>query len=182
MTEKRLTTRQWQAWDSLLRWCCFVGFATVGMATIGLAVLAQPLASYFNNQEALRLHEQAIDDLIELRDQQGRLLANSNHPSVVERVAIQHLKYQSAQSARAEKVNLPDSWPDLTRAVEQVKQAGIKEDKNHPGQYLIHVLANRNQSQWMLFVLGSVLVVISLLAFSTPTSTTPRKSTKTPIV
>ncbi|MCH7923901.1 MAG: hypothetical protein IIC51_00055, partial [Planctomycetes bacterium] len=57
----------------------------VAMATIGLAALAEPLAQYLSDQELLRQHEQVVADLVELQHQQAQLLANSNHPAVVER-------------------------------------------------------------------------------------------------
>ena len=167
MTKNRLTARQWRAWDCFLRWCYFVCFATLAMAVIGLAVLAQPLAQYFNDQEALRVYKQAISDLIELRDQQAQLLANCNHPAVIERVAIHHLKYQSAPVARSENLRLTDSWFDLERAVAGVEKTELEADVQLLGCWLIQPLADQPHSQWLLFLLGSALVVISMIFFCT---------------
>ena len=178
MAQSKLTDWQWQAWDYFLRRCYFVGFAVVAMATIGLAVLAEPLAQYISDQDSLRLQEQKVADLVELQRQQGQLLANSNHPAVVERVAIHHLKYQSAQAARSESLSLTGSWQDLDNAVDDMVLVSQDEAKTQiPGQWFILALADQPKSQWLLFALGSTLVVISMIFFCTPK---PSFSQKTP--
>ena len=168
--------RQWQAWDCFLRRSYFVCFATIAMATIGLAVLAEPLAQYDNDCQTLRLHEQVVADLLQLQHQQARLLANSDLPAVVERVAIHHLKYQSALVARSESLRLTDSWFGLEKALAGVEKATLETDVPLPGRWLIQTLADQPQSQWLLFLLGSAMVVISMIFFCTPKTSSPENS------
>ncbi len=160
------------ALDGLLRLISFTCLSLVAMGAIGLSVLADPLTQYFQDQALIQNQKALVADLEDLREQQDRLLANANHPSVIERVAINQLNYQTLDEAGAEQIALADSWPDLQRAIaladnKSTSQATV----GYSYLNFIQTLSTQPLSKDLLMLFGSVLVVICLTFFHRPRPT-----------
>ena len=143
---------------------CFAAVGTAGMATIALALLTESWATYQGDRVLMATQERRIEILKDLHAQQQELLANSQNPSVVERVAISNLKYQPAHAATCEQLDLPPAWPTLQEALAQIE---IEAPAPEPTRWqrLAQSLADQPRQRTLLMLFGSVLVVISLTFF-----------------
>ncbi|MBN1846288.1 MAG: hypothetical protein JW810_11435 [Sedimentisphaerales bacterium] len=143
---------------------CFFVLSSVGMGAIGLALLARPAARYLAERRSLTLQQQWLDDLRILHAQQQELLGNLDNPSVLERAAVNNLKYEPAEMSGRPRETLPPAWPELEKAL---TEAGRRpEPPAKPGwQTFIETLAVRGETQLILAILGAALVVVSLSCF-----------------
>ena len=143
----------------------FLLFGTVGMAAIGLAVLSPAVAGYFSDKAVIQASQDRIESLQELQRQQAELLANMDHPAVIERSAISNLHYRSSQEANSELVPLPAVWDELENALERIeKPDGEPEIRYY--QRLAETLCERPPYRIILLIVGSALVIVSLSCFN----------------
>ena len=169
MTGRKMQNSTYDPLDHFLRMVLFSVMTSIGMAGMGLAFLAQPFSQYMSDRQKLADHEQALDNLEKLYDQQEVLLANAESPAVAERIAINHFRYQPIQAALGQTEPLHSTWPELTHAVSLAAIDTLEIKDRHeplPFQNFITTLAAQPNSQNLLALFGAILVLISLTFFS----------------
>jgi hypothetical protein len=168
MTGRKTQDSTYDPLDHFLRMVLFVVMTSIGMAGMGLAFLAQPLSQYMSDRQKRADHEQAIENLEKLVDQQEALLANAESPAVAERIAINHYRYQPIQAALGQTEPLQSAWPELTHAVSLAATDTLEIKDRYeplPFQKFTMTLAAQPKSQNLLALLGAILVLISLTFF-----------------
>jgi hypothetical protein len=146
------------------RWLCFMILATVGMGAIGLSILAEPVATYYADQASVAAHQKRLDSMRQFNGQLEELLQNAGQPAVVERAAINNLRYIPEEALIAKGESMPKMTPRLEKALTKVTQA--EEMKAGDEQQFFETLASHHVEQTLLLVLGSGLVVVSLTFFN----------------
>ncbi len=149
----------------LVRLLCFVFLSTAGMASISLAILAAPVADYYADQKLMAFQQKRFEKLQKIYNDREELLGNINYPGVIERAAVNQLRYQPIQSAYAEPQPLPKVWPELENALAGIEQTATIQ-KQPFLQNTAEALAERPSSRFLLFAIGSGLVLLSLTCFN----------------
>ena len=149
----------------LVRLLCFVFFGTAGMASISLAILAAPLSDYYADQKLLEFQQKRFEKLRKTHADREELLGNINYPGVIERAAVNQLHYQPLQAAHTEPQPLPKVWPELEIALTNTYQTATSQ-KQPLLQSTAAALAEKPSSRFLLFAIGSGLVLLSLTCFN----------------
>ena len=172
--------------DRFARFVCFIVFSTAGMGAIGIAMLAEPLANYYSDRDIILSHQQSIENLEKLRDQQAELLKNLDNPSVWQRAAVGNYNLDPASGEPADPTDptdptdpidptsqakltnppeLPIISPELQRALDKVSQ---QPSRTQPSRLkaATKILAANTIYQIMLFLSGAALVILSLTCFT----------------
>jgi hypothetical protein len=148
------------------RWLCFMVMATAGMVGIGVSILAEPLAGFYADEAAVRAHQKRLENLKQLNGQLGELLQNAGQPAVIERAAINNLRYIPEDAVSSKTDPLPRTSPALEKALKKISQPPkVQSDST---QEFFETLATHPTEQTMLLVLGSGLVVVGLTFFNRP--------------
>ena len=129
-------------------------------------VLAQPLAQIFSDRESIRSHTENIEKLNMLKAQQQELLSNADHRVIVERAAINHLNYRSAEAALGDQISLSGSWPGLESALAGVYSTDDPGGASTGYERWVQSLAAKPAHQDLLLILGCALAVVSLVFFN----------------
>ena len=154
--------------ERFLRFVCFFVFSTVGMGAIGIALLAGQLANYYADRDIILTHQQRIENLEKLRDQQAELLKNLDNPSVWQRAAVGNYNYDQTQDDPAN----PTNPPDLPIISDELQKILDKIDQQHPTaqpsrlQRAVETLAAQTTYQILLLVSGAALIILSLTCFT----------------
>ncbi|MBN2211230.1 MAG: hypothetical protein JW709_07525 [Sedimentisphaerales bacterium] len=142
----------------------FVICCTIGMGAIAASLLSQPVSRYYADQRALQLQQERFDSLQRIYDQQKELLANTDNPLVIERVAVNCLQYRPALVAAAGPGPTLPELPDYMKtAVRQVRQKKLPPPSSL--QRWADALAARSEARSMLLLLGAGLVLIAMSCF-----------------
>jgi hypothetical protein len=166
MEENTQITPQTDWVDRFGRWLCFMVMATAGMGGIGVAILAEPLAVFYADEAAVRAHQKRLEDLKQLNGQLGELLQNAGQPAVIERAAINNLRYIPEDAVSSKTDPLPRMSPALEKALKKIgRPPKVESDST---QQFFETLAAHSTEQTMLLILGSGLVVVSMTFFNRP--------------
>ena len=149
----------------LVRLLCFVFLGTAGMASISLTILAAPVADYYADQKRLEFQQKRFEKLQKIYNDREELLGNINYPGVIERAAVNQLRYQPIQAVHTEPQPLPKVWPELKSALAGVDQTATSQ-KQPFLQSTAEALAEKSSSRFLLFAIGSGLVLLSLTCFN----------------
>lgn len=169
MSQSRTQTEIRVHLNNLVNRIFFLLFATAGLAVIGLAVLAGPLTQYSADRRTIYVEEKALARAQHLYSQQEALLARGEDPVITERIAVNHYRYASPESAYADRAQLAPAWGDLTLAVKRVETPLAQlpvAPQSLPAEPFIRALADDRPSRDLLVLFGSVLVLTSLMCFT----------------
>ena len=157
-------THNGRAARGLGRGLCYLCVTTVGMAAIAAALLAAPLEQCRSDDAFVADQHRHINKLRDLYAQQEELLANTNRPAVIERIAVANLNYVPVELADATPCMLPASWPELEYALKQLNEPTASgETPSH--QRIIRALAAQPFKQALLLGCGALLVLTGLTFF-----------------
>lgn len=135
------------------------------MVSIGIAALAPLVFGTCADRDFWLDQQNRIARLEQIRDQQAELLERAEQPGVVEKAAIHHLRYRPSGSPREAIRSVPESWPQLERALEQLDLTGQAPQSSSVMKTYSETLIECPRTRLYLLGMGGILLLVSLTCF-----------------